>query len=114
MPPKPKWSALLQCAECDGEGRWAADQIEWWTRYEECPCCQGTGRVSPFRSIQWWYWMKVEDKLWHFIRHLPIIDAMLERKLERLNREAEQEQDRAYQERLSKQPEQGDLNGDDF
>ena len=62
----------IECSECGGSGDIDAESIDGYIRSEECPRCQGEGRVTLFRIIQWWWWQVGEvamlDTLYKFPR----------------------------------------------
>ena len=54
----------MKCNICDGEGGWYENyDMDWTNIHEECPYCNGTGRMSfsqwfwenaPVRFVEWY------------------------------------------------------------
>ena len=61
----------VECTFCDGSGDIDAESIDDYTRSEECPRCQGKGRMTLFRVVQWWWWEVGEVAMWDTLYKFP-------------------------------------------
>lgn len=66
---KYKWEARNDCLECNGDGKELADIIEGWSRYEFCGWCDGSGKMTITRRLEWLWYYKIK----------PVFDKILKR-----------------------------------
>jgi len=46
----------MKCRLCKGKGGWSEDFGEGTILREECPPCNGTGRIGLFYWLRWAFW----------------------------------------------------------